>query len=82
MTDREKLLIALLSENADEHDGKITVLEVAAMLCELGDDYRRRAARGSTCPPAELSPVSSRTAGVAMAACARHRRKSASLSHG
>ena len=41
MTDREKLLIALLSEDDSECVGHVTVLEVAAMLFELGEEYRR-----------------------------------------
>jgi hypothetical protein len=43
MTDREKLLIGLLSEDDAERDGRITVLEVAAMLFELGEEQRRLA---------------------------------------
>ncbi len=49
MTDRMKLLIALLGDgdgdgDGDEHgDGGVTVFEVAAMLYELGDEYRLRA---------------------------------------
>jgi hypothetical protein len=46
MTDREKLLIALLSEDDTECDGHVTVLEVAAMLFELGEEYRRLAYAG------------------------------------
>ena len=40
MTDRMKLLIALLSDD-EQDDGGVTVFEVAAMLYELGDEYRR-----------------------------------------
>ena len=42
MTDREKLLIALMSSDDEPDDGGVTVFEVAAMLYELGDEYRRR----------------------------------------
>jgi len=47
MTDREKLLIALLSEDDAECDGSVTVLEVAALLFELGEEYRRRLYAGA-----------------------------------
>jgi hypothetical protein len=40
MTDREKLFIALLSEGDDELDGRVTSVEIVAMLHELGAEYR------------------------------------------
>ncbi len=60
MTDRMKLLIALLSDDEhdddqhedDEHDGGVTVFEVAAMLYELGDEYRQRARASLALAPA------------------------------
>lgn len=42
MTDREKLLVALLNNDDECDDGGVTVFEVAAMLYELGDEYRHR----------------------------------------
>jgi len=42
MTDRERLLIAVLSE-VDDYDrlGEVTVLELVAMLYELGNEQHR-----------------------------------------
>ena len=42
MTDREKLLVTLLSHEDEQNDGGVTVFEVAAMLYELGDEYQHR----------------------------------------
>ncbi len=47
MTDRQKLLIALLSEDDAEPDEPVTVLEVVAMLFELGEGYRHRRYAGA-----------------------------------
>ena len=41
MTDREKLLISLLSNDDERDDEGVTVFEVAKMLGELGEEYRR-----------------------------------------
>jgi hypothetical protein len=40
MTDREKLLVFLLSDPDDPPTGGLTTVEVAAMLCELGAQSR------------------------------------------
>jgi hypothetical protein len=42
VTDREKLLIALLSNEDERGDGAVTGFEVATMLYELGEEYRHR----------------------------------------
>jgi hypothetical protein len=42
MTDREKLLIALLSNEDERGDGAVTGFEVATMLYELGEEFRHR----------------------------------------
>ena len=42
MTDRQKLLVALLSADHAEPVEPVTVLEVVAMLYELGEEHRRR----------------------------------------
>jgi hypothetical protein len=44
MIDRVKLLIALLSSDDERDNGGISVFEVAAMLEELGEEHRARAA--------------------------------------
>jgi len=41
MTDRERLLIALLSEPDERPARGVSAVEIVAMLHELGDDYRR-----------------------------------------
>ena len=41
MTDREKLLTALLEESDRRVGGEISVLDVVAMLDELGAEHRR-----------------------------------------
>ena len=41
MTDRERLLVAALSQGGDELPGPVTSLELMAMLDELGRDHRR-----------------------------------------
>ena len=46
MTDREKLLVALLSENDDAHSDALSSVEVVTMLEELGREHRR--GRGDT----------------------------------
>jgi hypothetical protein len=43
MIDRVKFLIGLLSHDDERDNGGVTVFEVAAMLEELGGDYRRQA---------------------------------------
>ena len=42
MTDREKLLIALLSDAEERDDEAVSLVQVAAMLYEIGDEYRHR----------------------------------------
>ncbi len=44
MIDRVKLLIGLLSNEDARDTGGVTVFEVAAMLYELGEEHRARAA--------------------------------------
>jgi hypothetical protein len=46
MTDREKLIVALLSEGSGEPDGMVSELEVLARLHELSDQRRRLPVRG------------------------------------
>ena len=45
MTDRERLLVALLSDDGVgyEHRGNVTLVDVVSMLYELGAEYRRHA---------------------------------------
>lgn len=45
MTDRERLLVALLSDDdvEYEHRGNVTVFDVVAMLYELGAEYQLHA---------------------------------------
>jgi hypothetical protein len=46
MTDHERLLIALLSEDGNEGRRAVTVEEVVSMLYELGAEHRHRAYEG------------------------------------
>ena len=46
MTDREKLLVSLSGIDDERDDERVTVFEVAAMLGELGEEYRRVARTG------------------------------------
>jgi hypothetical protein len=41
MTDREKLLAALLEESERRDDAEISVLDIIAMLERLGAEHRR-----------------------------------------
>jgi hypothetical protein len=46
MTDRQKLIVALLSEGGGEPDGMVSELEVLARLHELSDQHRCLPSRG------------------------------------
>lgn len=44
MIDRVKLLIGLLSNDDERDNGGVTVVEVVAMLSEVGEEHRAQAA--------------------------------------